>query len=61
MPQRGNDRWSDWGWSNPLRVRLAAGRHTLTLAYTPSDENMNRLVNTALVDEVRLSRLGGER
>ena len=57
MPQRGASRWSEWGWSNVLRVRLAQGEHTLTLVFTPMDENMNRHVNTALLDEVRLSRL----
>jgi len=57
MPQRGTDLWTDWGYSNPLRVRLAAGAHTLTLRYTTLDENMNRLVNTALLDHVRITRL----
>jgi hypothetical protein len=62
MPQRGENRWSDWGWSNVLHVRLAAGAHTLTLAFTPLDENMNRHVNTALLDALRLTPLesGGE-
>lgn len=57
MPQRGAGAWSDWGWSNPLRVRLSAGAHRLTIAYTPLDENMNRRENTALLDAVRLTRL----
>ena len=57
MPQRGENRWSDWGWSNVLHVSLGAGMHTLTLAFTPLDENMNRHVNTALLDEVRLTPL----
>jgi hypothetical protein len=57
MPQRGSDRWSDWGWSNAVRVRLQPGMHTLRLAYTPLDENMSRTVSTALLDHVRLTRL----
>ncbi|HET9729240.1 MAG TPA: glycogen debranching protein, partial [Acidimicrobiia bacterium] len=57
LPQRGENRWSDWGWSNVLHVPLRAGTHTLTLAFTPFDENMNRHVNTALLDEVRLTPL----
>jgi hypothetical protein len=61
MPQRGENRWSDWGWSNVLRVRLSAGSHTLTLAFTQYDENMNRHFNTALLDEVRLTPLASER
>ena len=60
MPQRGANRWNDWGWSNPLRVRLRAGAHTLLIAYTPHDENMNRRENTALLDHVRLTRLAAD-
>ena len=60
MPQRGTDLWNDWGYSNPLRVRLAAGKHTLMITYTESDQNMNRTVNTALLDHVRLTRLALE-
>jgi hypothetical protein len=57
MPQRGANRWSDWGWSNALRVQLTPGAHTITIAYTLYDENMNRRENTALLDQVRLTRL----
>ncbi|MBB4639607.1 MGH1-like glycoside hydrolase domain-containing protein [Longimicrobium terrae] len=55
MPQRGTNRWSDWGYGTSLRVRLAPGAHTLTLAFTPLDENMDRHVNTALLDHLRLT------
>lgn len=57
MPQRGAGRWSDWGWSSVLVVPLRRGAHTLTIAYTPLDENMNRRENIALLDHVRLTRL----
>lgn len=57
MPQRGAGRWDDWGYSNPLVVTLGEGSHTLTIAFTPLDENMNRAVNTALLDHVRVTRL----
>jgi hypothetical protein len=57
MPQRGSDLWNDWGYSNPLRARLSAGTHTLTITYTPLDMNMNRRENTALLDHVRLTPL----
>jgi hypothetical protein len=57
MPQRGTGAWSEWGYSTGLRVRLAPGAHTLSLAYTPLDANMDRRVNTALVDHVRLARV----
>ncbi|HEY2066697.1 MAG TPA: hypothetical protein VGG84_12110 [Gemmatimonadaceae bacterium] len=57
MPQRGVDRWADWGWSNVLRLPLRTGAHTLTMVYTPLDANMNPRENTALLDVVRLTRL----
>ena len=60
LPQRGADLWTDWGYSNPLRVRLAPGAHTLTVSYTARDENMNRKENTALLDHVRLTRLADD-
>ena len=60
LPQRGTNLWDDWGYSNPLRVRLTAGVHTLAVRYTESDRNMNGAVNTALLDHVRITRLDPE-
>lgn len=57
MPQRGTDRWTDWGYGTALRLELAAGEYTLVLAFTDRDENMDRRVNTALLDHLRLTRL----
>ena len=57
MPQRGTDRWSEWGPSTAVKVTLAPGNHTLTLAFTALDENMDRRVNTALLDHLRLIHL----
>ena len=57
MPHRGVDLWTDWGYSSVIAAWLDAGSHTITLAYTPVDRNMNGAVNTALVDHVRLTRL----
>jgi hypothetical protein len=57
LPQRGVNRWAEWGWSNPLHVSLTPGPHTVTIAYTRFDENMNRRENTALLDALRLTWL----
>ncbi|WP_022835525.1 MGH1-like glycoside hydrolase domain-containing protein [Salisaeta longa] len=57
MPQRGDDVWSDWGYSNPLRVRLHQGTHSITVRFTESNNNMNGNVNTAYFDHLRLTRL----
>ena len=61
MPQRGTDRWSDWGYGTSLVLELDPGEHPLVLAFTDRDENMDGRVNTALLDHLRLTRLpGGE-
>ena len=54
MPQRGQDVWSDWGYSNTLRARLGKGRHTISLVYESQNENMNMNTNTVLLDHIRL-------
>lgn len=57
MPQRGEGRWDEWGYSNPVQVTLEAGTHVLELMFTPADVNMNRAVNTAHLDHLRLTPL----
>jgi len=60
MPQRGVDRWSDWGYSTLALEPLEAGPHTLLLELTPLDENMDGRVNTALLDHLRLTLVSTE-
>ena len=57
MPQRGDGVWNDWGYSNPVQVRLPQGTYTLRLVYTDLDANMNRETNAAHLDHIRLTRL----
>ncbi|MBW3544453.1 MAG: glycogen debranching protein, partial [Bacteroidetes bacterium] len=57
MPQLGSDEWSNWGFSNPLRVQLQQGENRLQLRLMPWNENMNVEVNTAMLDYIRLARL----
>jgi hypothetical protein len=57
MPQRGNNEWSNWGYTNGMRVWLTAGEHTLTIAYREANRNMDLAVNSALLDHVRVARL----
>ncbi|MGE5402854.1 MAG: glycogen debranching protein [Ignavibacteriales bacterium] len=54
MPQRGDNLWNNWGYSNSLHVELSKGMHLLTLTFTASDDNMNGEVNSALLDNIRL-------
>ncbi|HUO85761.1 MAG TPA: glycogen debranching protein [Thermoanaerobaculia bacterium] len=59
LPQRGMGRWDDWGTTNPLRVWLEPGPHTLTIAYRPTHRNMNGETDEALLDHLRVTRLAG--
>ena len=54
MPQRGDKEWSNWGYSNTVKVNLAKGTNRLKFAFMPWNENMNVDVNSALVDQIRL-------
>ena len=57
FPQRGKYEWSNWGWSNPLQVHLSAGKHKISLTYMPYNENMNLVINQAMLDELRVTNL----
>lgn len=57
MPQRGEDEWSNWGFSNPVTVHLNSGTNQLEIQFDPKiNENMNGQVNSALIDYIRLRR-----
>ncbi|AHM62083.1 glycogen debranching protein [Flammeovirgaceae bacterium 311] len=57
MPQLGRDEWSNWAFSNPLKIELKQGKNELHLRFMPWNENMNVEVNRAMLDFVRLIRL----
>ena len=57
LPQRGVGEWSNWGFSNPILVRLEKGSTRLQLAYEPANQNMNIAVNQAMLDYLRLRRV----
>lgn len=54
FPQRGNDVWSDWGFSNPVTLYLTKGKHMLKLSYLPENRNMNEGINQAMIDYLRI-------
>jgi hypothetical protein len=58
FPQRGKEEWSNWGYSNSIKVHLSKGRHIISLIYEESNENMNEVVNQAMIDQVRLIQIG---
>jgi len=57
FPQRGQDEWSDWGWSNGYVAELKAGENELKLVFESWNINMNVDVNTAMLDFMRVTYL----
>lgn len=59
MPQRGENEWSNWGYSNPVMANLNRGGNKISIRFViPQDENMNGEINSALIDFIRLRRIG---
>ncbi len=57
LPQRGTNEWSNWGFSNPLKVYLKKGKHLVQLVLEDFDDNMNGKVNQAMLDYIRIIRI----
>ncbi len=54
LPQRGDNAWNNWGYSNSIKCFLKKGMSRFELKYLPANENMNRLKNEALIDHLRI-------
>jgi hypothetical protein len=54
MPQRGDNVWNNWGYSNSMICLLKKGISRFELKYLPINSNMNREKNEALIDHLRL-------
>lgn len=54
LPQRGDMNWKSWGYSNPVSVKLRKGNNKLHIDFSESNNNMNKQVNTAFLDQARL-------
>ena len=57
LPQRGREAWSDWGYTNYVKVKLSRGKHILSLQLEAANENMNSLINQAMVDTMQIIKL----
>jgi hypothetical protein len=57
LPQRGINKWEDWGYSNAVCVELRRGSHRIGVAYRSANANMNRATDYALLEHVRVTRL----
>jgi hypothetical protein len=61
FPQRGKEEWSEWGWSNSIRVSLTKGEHLINIVYEDKYENMHIDINQAMLDKLELLKLGESR
>jgi hypothetical protein len=59
FPQRGKGEWSNWGFSNPVKVKLSKGTHTISLQLKDANENMNGEINQAMIDYLRVIKISG--
>jgi hypothetical protein len=57
FPQRGKGEWSNWGFSNSVKVKLTKGKHALALQFKNANENMNGDINQAMIDYLRVIKL----
>lgn len=57
FPQRGKEEWSNWGWSNSIKVPLTKGLHHVEISFENWNENMNGEINQAMLDCVRLIKM----
>lgn len=57
FPQRGEGEWSDWGFTNTVRVHLNDGSNKLELRFYEWNTNMNGMVNDAAIDYIRVTKL----
>lgn len=58
FPQRGRGEWSNWGYSNPVLLKLTAGKNVVQLSFEPGNENMHGDINEALLDHAFICRTG---
>jgi hypothetical protein len=54
LPQRGENNWNNWGYSNSILAFLYKGKSSFRLEYLPINSNMNIKKNEALIDYLRL-------
>lgn len=57
FPQRGENEWSDWGYSNGCQVNLKKGKNQLDIRFEDWNTNMDGEINKAMLDFVRMIRM----
>jgi len=54
MPQRGDEAWDDFGWSNVIEVKLEKGNNRFVVKYDKFNQNMNIEINKALLKSMKI-------
>ena len=54
LPQRGDNIWNNWGYSNSVKYYFKKGTAQFNLKYLPVNGNMNGKINEALIDHLRI-------
>lgn len=57
FPQRGKGEWSNWGYSNAVKVYLSKGVHKVSLTFEDANDNMNGDINQAMLDNMRVIKI----
>ncbi|MDE5421938.1 hypothetical protein L3073_06935 [Ancylomarina sp. DW003] len=57
FPQRGLNKWNDWGYSNTMNINLDKGTNKLRLKLESFNKNKNIKGNGALIDKIRIRRV----
>jgi hypothetical protein len=57
LPHRGTKEWSNWGFSNNVQTVLKKGNYTIQLSLEDHNDNMNLIINQAMIDYVRITKL----
>jgi hypothetical protein len=57
FPQRGENEWSDWGWTNSLKINLKEGKNELKIVFEEWNNNMDGEINDAMIDCIRLIKI----
>ena len=57
FPQRGKDKWEDWGYTNTLKIKLDKGSNNLRLKLEPFNKNINITSKGALIDKIRIRKI----
>lgn len=58
FPQRGANEWSNWGYSNTMKLYLNKGEHMLKLIFEPANQNMHGETNQALLNQLEFFKIG---